>query len=432
MISSIFRGILFSILPSNVSDNFFNASTLSLEEQIVTNGGTILSAGILAALQKDLRMKKKSRRILCVVFMGRMVNNYPNRNILLTHVKRNNLCPLVPVNPNYLLSCIHEKYEFLPDLYPILFQPQPYVLHRLPNTDKLASTPNDDTKQHNKISIVVAVSGFVGVERFGIIQMLKHMGAKYTENLTKANTHLICKNAEGPKFERALVWGQHVVGIDWLYHILKYGYQGNVEIDKEKNKSFCNAMNDKMGCEKKFYLVPLVETDTVTTLEVRKKKRFRKETSTPPNECMKNYEDLSNKKEQKTFSILSSRSSNTIDSVSNEKREMMKHDAQIKSSLEKLQKPIIDASETMKPSYQNVTRVRKKRRWNHQHQKKSKDSMSQTTTKAANGKLGSDDNLEFNKDLTEKFVIGTDNDIQSQNDDEYFGSLVESQSVFFS
>jgi hypothetical protein len=89
--------------------------------------------------------------------------------------------------------------------------------------------------------IKVSVTGFVGPERTGIIQMLRVLGALYTENMRSSNTHLICKEAKGAKYDKAMKWGLYVISVNWLYHIMEHGYGGN-------------DGDDKTGCEDRFSL----------------------------------------------------------------------------------------------------------------------------------------------------------------------------------
>lgn len=47
------------------------------------------------------------------------------------------------------------------------------------------------------------------------------LGVKYVEKLTKKVTHLLCKFADGDKYEAACRWGIHVVTADWIYECAK-------------------------------------------------------------------------------------------------------------------------------------------------------------------------------------------------------------------
>lgn len=86
-------------------------------------------------------------------------------------------------------------------------------------------------QNENGVKLKVAVTGFMGVERIGLRNMLVSIGAGYTENMGSTNTHLICKEAVGPKYLKAVEWNLHVVSVDWLFRICHHGYQSGCEDD---------------------------------------------------------------------------------------------------------------------------------------------------------------------------------------------------------
>ena len=134
-------------------------------------------------------------------------------------------------------ACIANEMVYQADEYPILFQPQPWTLSKFP--------PGITMKSNKKIK--VSVSGFQNSERSGIKHMLETIGATYTDNMGNKNTHLICKEAKGPKYHKAIEWGLHVVTVDWLYHIIQYGYYG-----KDTRSTSEDDVTGRSGCENKF------------------------------------------------------------------------------------------------------------------------------------------------------------------------------------
>ena len=81
--------------------------------------------------------------------------------------------------------------------------------------------------------------------------MLESIGATFTDGMVAKNTHLISKEAKGPKYHKAVELGLHAVNIEWLFHIMEYGYYGkkdNTYADKKQDRS------SRSGCEKKFTL----------------------------------------------------------------------------------------------------------------------------------------------------------------------------------
>ncbi|KAJ3417023.1 MutS protein msh5 [Chytridiales sp. JEL 0842] len=53
-------------------------------------------------------------------------------------------------------------------------------------------------------------------EMDNLIQLLRRMGAHYTEELTTDNTHLVCAFARGPKYEKAVEWNIPAVSPEFL------------------------------------------------------------------------------------------------------------------------------------------------------------------------------------------------------------------------
>ena len=419
--SMIFQGMIFCIIPCSSSENYFNTSVSVLEDKICSNGGVMISKRIVEALLKDAKKQKNQpsslfqQRVVCVVFMGRMVPNFTNRNAWLTIIEQQNCCPLIPVNPNYIQCCINEELEFSPDLHPILFQPQLYPLRRLP-----LHFFDSSSKQASKI--VAAVSGFVGIERFGIMQMIKHMGAEYTENLTKSNTHLICKKAEGPKYERGLIWSIHVLSVDWLYHILKYGYGGATEGRQKGN----NENSDISGCEKNFYFA--MDDDKLATKldskHANDSASLKKSSAVDP----LSFEKEENKRE--TTPVEGKTSPTTM--FQNLHRPLsLELDKQIQSALQKLQTPIEETNN-------NLNNMNAINRVVHRDRKRRPRSFPVKVTKKVIREPGSSEDEEdmsnandFEVEEHIKTNAKGDEEFQDENEDGLLGSLVESQAVWY-
>lgn len=51
--------------------------------------------------------------------------------------------------------------------------------------------------------------------------LIRNIGAKYTEELNKKNTHLICLTPEGRKFDQAVEWKIPVITKDWIFDCAK-------------------------------------------------------------------------------------------------------------------------------------------------------------------------------------------------------------------
>lgn len=66
---------------------------------------------------------------------------------------------------------------------------------------------------------VICVTNFEGRERHRLKMMLELMGAKYTGFMTRANSVLICRKADGLKYSKAIEWQIPVVNVHWLQDI---------------------------------------------------------------------------------------------------------------------------------------------------------------------------------------------------------------------
>lgn len=72
-------------------------------------------------------------------------------------------------------------------------------------------------------SMVITVTGYTGVERTLLKNMIYIIGAKYTGYLTRVNTHIICKSPTGEKYTKAKEWGVQCVNAKWLGDIVTTG-----------------------------------------------------------------------------------------------------------------------------------------------------------------------------------------------------------------
>jgi len=223
--SSVFRGCLFSLVrlspPAGAAD--FDAAQLTTE--IVSNGGQMLSAKVVEALRSDQRRTDASRRTCYIVFWGGFTKTHISIHMLLSQLQKEDLCNVVPVSVVWLKTAVADG-KLPPSVghKPLLFEPQPWPLRLLSKGLKLA------------------VTGFVRSERTAIIQLIRAVGASYTENMKPTNSHLICREPKGRKYDKAIEWKLHVVSIDWLYHVVRYGYGG------EKG-------TEKTGCESVFSVI---------------------------------------------------------------------------------------------------------------------------------------------------------------------------------
>ncbi len=64
--------------------------------------------------------------------------------------------------------------------------------------------------------LLIGISGYFGSERDFYGRLIVALGGRFTENLTKRNTHLICNEAAGPKYKFATTFGIICVTARWV------------------------------------------------------------------------------------------------------------------------------------------------------------------------------------------------------------------------
>ena len=231
--SSLFRESVFVFLRLSPPSDAVDFDMKELERCITAHKGQLLASDLVEALRLDKASSEYQTRTCYVVCWGGYKRAQITVHPLLSRVESEKLLTLVPVTPIWIQTCSADREIVALDKCPVLFQPQTWPIRRLPESLSTSSKSG---------GIKVSVSGFVGSERTGIIHMLRVLGALFTENMRSSNTHLICKEAKGAKYDKAIEWGLHVVSANWLYHIMEYGYGGN-------------GGDDKTGCENRFSLV---------------------------------------------------------------------------------------------------------------------------------------------------------------------------------
>jgi len=205
---------------TNTNVNVVTFNTEKVEKMITSHGGQILSREGIRVLQKgpnstSTKIQKTNRKCYIVHLSGAFnLDETIKSDALLSHISQHNLCKVMPVNAIWLQTCDVNRTEVDPWEHDQLFEPQSWPIRKLKN---------------NGIKLKVAVTGFMGVQRIGLMHMLVAIGASYTENMGNNNTHLICKEGTGAKYEKAIEWGLHVVTVDWLYHIIQHGYEDDCE-----------------------------------------------------------------------------------------------------------------------------------------------------------------------------------------------------------
>eukprot|EP00551_Chaetoceros_affinis_P009114 CAMPEP_0203678320 /NCGR_PEP_ID=MMETSP0090-20130426/31554_1 /ASSEMBLY_ACC=CAM_ASM_001088 /TAXON_ID=426623 /ORGANISM="Chaetoceros affinis, Strain CCMP159" /LENGTH=365 /DNA_ID=CAMNT_0050545517 /DNA_START=198 /DNA_END=1295 /DNA_ORIENTATION=+ len=218
--NNLFHDAVFHFVNSSKhnSTDMITFDAKKVEELVINHGGYILSDQVMAVLQKEREIlnnsltSKHKLDIVCYIVSvnGEFAQDaIIKENELLSTIHETQLCDIVCVNPIWVEACnISNRLLENPQNFPELFQPQ-WPMFKLPSGVKMK----------------VSVSGFQNFERIGLRELLTAIGATYTDNMGNSNTHLICKEAKGPKYHKAIEWGLHVVTADFLYHIVQYGYR---------------------------------------------------------------------------------------------------------------------------------------------------------------------------------------------------------------
>jgi NAD-dependent DNA ligase len=197
------------------------------EQTIKAHAGQMVSLKLIAMMRMDAVKSDDTggKRKCFVVCWGGFSQTHMELNPILSQLKRYNLCDMEFVSPIWLQTCISVQKRVHSNRIRCAFEPQTWPFRRLELPDKM--------KQ-----IQISLTGFQGSEKAAIIHLTNACGATFLDSMSNAATHLICKRSGGAKYEMAIKWGIHAVSVEWLYHVVQYGYGGKDE--------------SKIGCELAF------------------------------------------------------------------------------------------------------------------------------------------------------------------------------------
>ena len=86
--------------------------------------------------------------------------------------------------------------------------------------------------------MILTLTGFDGRDRDWVKDMIKLSGAKYTSYFTKHNHAIICKSAEGEKYNKAKEWKVATVSVQWLNEVLFGNVNGAQVMNNPKFQNF--------------------------------------------------------------------------------------------------------------------------------------------------------------------------------------------------
>lgn len=251
--SNVFYGDIFAIVRPKPHDGTMSFEKAEMESLITSNGGLLLTKQLFDAIKTDIQSAYKNNtsisRNFYVVSSGGY-GDHTKLNPLLADLSKLGV-KFVSVTPIWVNGCIGDEVKYNAEEYSLLFQPQPWPIRLLP--------PNN---------FLISLTGFVDASRYGIIWMLKAIGAEYTDNLKSKNTHLICKDASGKKYEKACEWGLHVISVEWLHHVVRFGYRNDCEMQFSLVKS--EPISERKDAARKKSLYESNKVNSYSELSKRK------------------------------------------------------------------------------------------------------------------------------------------------------------------
>ena len=227
--STVFRGDVFAVVPSKAAPDTLCFGLEAMESTILGHGRLLLTKSLLLAIRKDAKAAENpaSDRNYYVVSSRWLQLDCATSFPLLAELRKLGIAA-VPVSPVWVAACIENNYQYDPEESRTLFQPQTWPIRLLNNPIPSSAGKNGSSKPTAKF--LFSVTGFLDSTRYAITSALTQIGAEYTDNLSRKNTHLICKEAKGAKYNKAIEWGTiHAVSIEWLYHVIKEGYEEGCE-----------------------------------------------------------------------------------------------------------------------------------------------------------------------------------------------------------
>jgi len=254
----IFRGHLFALVRSTPiiegkESKFFGNSIVEfdikkLEISIKAYGGQILSVNLLDALRIDRKRIAGGAKRKCHVLCWGESPLQINTNPLVSQLEQHYLCEVILVTPIWVQACISVRRLIRPERMPLLLVPQSWPMksvlevpemnqYHVQNQGEMSNASKSPHRCNRQLEI--SLTGFQGTEKTVVVLLIHAIGGVYHDTMSNVNTHLIFKEKPtGLKLEKAKEWGLYIVSIQWLYHILKYGYGG--------------IHKDELSCEERF------------------------------------------------------------------------------------------------------------------------------------------------------------------------------------
>ncbi|GKY98617.1 hypothetical protein MPSEU_000818400 [Mayamaea pseudoterrestris] len=245
--SHVFKGCVFCIIRTSgaYSSDTVNFDAAALEQTVHSHGGRLLSQQLLEAIKTDayrdtLHDEHQRQRKLYIVIWGAYTSDCIALDPLLSQAM--GVCQHFLVTPFWLQLCVAESKLVSP--------------RRLdPKISEAIISPSNCYPWHKLGDVHISISGFSGLDRTTLMHFIQAVAAYDDAMVRHCTTHLIVKQATGDKYDKAVEWGLHVVSLEWLWHVTKFGLSGEVATTNQSYGSDHDTLAKKgfiLGCEKQF------------------------------------------------------------------------------------------------------------------------------------------------------------------------------------
>jgi hypothetical protein len=119
---------------------------------------------------------------------------------------------------------------------------------------------------------VVSVTGLSTATRSTIQNLVTHYGGKYSQQLSRKVTHLLCDKPKGRKYVTALAWGIHIVTTNWLFDSVNM--KGTADVTRYELPSMPQDMDGVGGGEALYIRSPYARSSAYTPLSSAARSRL--------------------------------------------------------------------------------------------------------------------------------------------------------------
>ena len=210
---TIERGPRASIFYKDIMFVIPNDNDYTIDNDFITsNGGLILNDQLNESMREEDDVVSRPLYIVSDETEQQAITYCNNSPLLLDFAKRNGY---VLVNSIWAKACVDSNEKWSVKDYSLYFQPW--------------KSPVQNLCSHDGTKFVISVSGFAEDELQIVKLWLERLGAIYTEDLSRQNTHFIIRY-QTPEYKEAHALGScHVVSFGWLESVIENGYHNGME-----------------------------------------------------------------------------------------------------------------------------------------------------------------------------------------------------------